>query len=89
MGHTLKDGYKVAKQIEREWFYGVNQRFNEKSDKYHQLRKYARGEHSVEDAKSYITNSEVESYTNYDFSPVQVLPKFKDKIIASYPHQDF
>ena len=82
MAHTLEDGYKTAKQIEREWFSGVGHKFRAKAEKYHQLRKYARGEHSVEDSKSLIVKDTMaDSYTNYDFSPIQILPKFKDKMV--------
>lgn len=82
MAHGLRDGFKVAKEIEREWFQGTGQNFKTKADKYHQLRKYARGEHSVEDSKSLIVkDNEKESFTNYDFSPIQILPKFKDKMV--------
>lgn len=73
--------YKVAKQIEAEWFLGAENKFGTKYDKYHLLRKYARGEHDVEESKSLITNGAERSHTNYDFSPIQVLPKFKDRLV--------
>ena len=82
MAHGITDGYKIAKEIENEWFLGTDHKFNIKADKYHQLRKYARGEHSVETSKSLIVkDGDKESFTNYDFSPIQILPKFKDKLV--------
>jgi len=82
MAHTLADGYKIAKEIEREWFLGTGQRFHQKAQRFHQLRKYARGEHSVESSKSLIVKDpESDSFTNYDFAPIQILPKFKDKMV--------
>lgn len=86
MFNKHKKNHEIAKQIEREWFLGTNSRFADKSEKYHRLRKYARGEHSVDKSVSMIvpkqdgTNVQ-ESYTNYDLNPIQILPKFKDKIV--------
>jgi len=79
--NDLKSGYEKAKQIENEWFLGSGQRFTLKSEKYHILRRYARGEHSVESSKTLITKGADEVHTNYDFSPIQILPKFKDKLV--------
>ncbi len=79
--NNLKSGFSKAKQIESEWFMGTGQRFQAKADKYHKLRKYARGEHSVENSKTLVTNGASEVHTNYDFSPIQILPKFKDKLV--------
>ena len=81
MEQTLRQGFKIAKEIEGEWFSGASTRFSEKADKYHKLRKYARGEHNVEGSKSLVTDGTGEAYTNYDFSPIQILPKFKDKMV--------
>lgn len=77
----MHKGYKIGKQIEAEWFLGPTTKFGDKYEAYHKLRKYARGEHSVEVSKTIITNDEESSHTNYDFSPIQVLPKFKDILV--------
>ena len=84
MSVTIEEIYKVGKKIESEWFQGgANSKFNEKYEAYHKHRKYARGEHDVEHSKSIITGKEAQSHTNYDFSPIQVLPKFKDRLVNS------
>lgn len=85
MFDKLKKSHDIAKQIEREWFLGQNSKFIDKSEKYHRLRKYARGEHNVDKSISIIVPKEngsaQESYTNYDLNPIQILPKFKDRIV--------
>ena len=74
-------GLKMAKLIEYEWFYiksdGANNNYADKRQKFDKLRRYARGEHSTDLHKKLITDgTDGESYTNYDFRPIQVLPKF-------------
>ena len=74
-------GLKMAKLIEYEWFYiksdGANNDYADKRQKFDKLRRYARGEHSTDLHKKLITDgTDGESYTNYDFRPIQVLPKF-------------
>ena len=74
-------GLKMAKLIEYEWFYiksdGANNNYMDKRQKFDKLRRYARGEHSTDLHKKLITDgTDGESYTNYDFRPIQVLPKF-------------
>lgn len=74
-------GLKMAKLIEHEWFYiksdGANNNYADKRQKFDKLRRYARGEHSTDLHKKLITDgTDGESYTNYDWRPIQVLPKF-------------
>lgn len=78
---TDEYGLKMGKLIEHEWFYiksdGANNNYMEKRQKFDKLRRYARGEHSTDLHKKLITDgTDGESYTNYDFRPIQVLPKF-------------
>ena len=72
-------GLQAAKAIEKEWFYrpetGVSG-YYDKRDKYHSLRLYARGEQSTKIYKDLMNNGEDTSYTNYDWRPLQVIPKF-------------
>ncbi len=80
---TEEYGLKWGQAITNEWFYrnsgtqGEQCRFLERRDNYHRLRLYARGEQSTEHYKSMITGgTQTKSYTNYDFRPIQVVPKF-------------
>ena len=74
-------GLQYAKLIEYEWFYiksGQTQnQFYDKRLKMDEQRKYARGEHDTGLVKKLITDgTDGESYTNYDWRPIQILPKF-------------
>jgi hypothetical protein len=74
-------GLQMAKLIEYEWFYiKSGQRANEFYDKrlkFDTLRKYGRGEHDTGVVKKLITDgTDGESYTNYDWRPIKILPKF-------------
>ena len=78
---TDEYGLKMGKLIENEWFYiGGGNTYSDYFDKrlkFDRLRRYARGEHSTDLHKKLITDgTDGESYTNYDFRPIQVLPKF-------------
>jgi len=78
---TEEYGLQMAKLIEYEWFY-ISSKSNQSSyyDKRHKfdrLRRYARGEQSTDLYKKLLTDgTDGETYTNYDFRPIQVLPKF-------------
>lgn len=82
--NTEKFGLQMAKAIEYEWFYrpqtGVAS-YYDKRDKYHQLRLYARGEQSTKLYKDLMNNGEDTSYTNYDWRPIQIAPKFMKLIV--------
>lgn len=72
-------GLEMAKAIEYEWWYRPENgqcSFFDKRDKYHNLRLYARGEQDTKLYKDLITGGDSESYTNYDWRPLQVIPKF-------------
>ena len=72
---------KWAKAIEHEWWFqpdtGVG-RYSDKRDKYHRLRLYSRGEQGTDLYKELLTGGSGESgtYTNYDWRPLQIIPKF-------------
>lgn len=83
---TDEYGLKMAKLIESEWFYiksdGANNNYADKRLKFDKLRRYARGEHSTDLHKKLITDgTDGESFTNYDWRPIQVLPKFIKLIV--------
>ena len=74
-------GLKYARMIQSEWFYGgagsrANSRLDNDQDKYRLLRGYARGQHSTKSSKSLLTGDNDETYSNYDWRPIQVAPKF-------------
>lgn len=72
-------GLQMAKAIEYEWFYRPQSgkcSYYDKRDLYHNLRLYARGEQSTKIYRDLLTKGEDSSYTNYDWRPIQVVPKF-------------
>ena len=76
---TEEYGLKMAKAIEYEWWYRPeqgNSSFYDKRDVYHNLRLYARGEQDTKIYKDLITGGDEESYSNYDWRPLQIVPKF-------------
>lgn len=78
-------GLQMAKAIEYEWFYRQSSgscRYYDKRKKFHELRLYARGEQDTNIYKQLIAGGEESSYTNYDWRPIQVAPKFM-KLISN------
>jgi len=79
-------GLKMGWKILQEWFYrpevgsGGACSYTEKRNKYHNLRLYARGE---QDTKRYkdMLNGDDDTYTNYDWRPIQIAPKFVKLIV--------
>jgi hypothetical protein len=74
-------GRKFGKLIEYEWFHinsgDVFNSYYGNRQKFDKLRKYARGEHSTDLHKKLLTDgTDGDSYTNYDWRAIQVLPKF-------------
>jgi len=74
-------GLQFAKLIEHEWFFirsgNTANQFYDKRLRMDEQRKYARGEHDTGLVKKLITDGTGgESYTNYDWRPIQILPKF-------------
>lgn len=79
-------GLSYARLIESEWFYNRGNNgsstYLDKRLKFDKLRRYARGEHSTDLHKKLITDgTDGESYTNYDWRPIQILPKFIKLVI--------
>ena len=72
-------GLQYAQAIQYEWYHrpeGSTCRFLDKRDQYHELRLYARGEQSSDIYKQLIAGGHEQSYTNYDWTPLQIIPKF-------------
>lgn len=82
--NTESFGLSMAKAIESEWFLRPNDSscaFYDKRDKYHNLRLYARGEQSTKLYKDLLNGGDDSSYSNYDWRPLQVVPKFVKLIV--------
>lgn len=82
--NELSFGLSMAKAIESEWFLRSSNgscTYYNNQDKYHNLRLYARGEQSTKIYKDLINGGDNESYTNYDWRPIQVIPKFVKLIV--------
>lgn len=81
---TESFGLSMALAIQDEWFYRPSDgtcAFMDRRDKYHNLRLYARGEQSTDIYKKLIASGESSSYTNYDWRPLQIIPKFVKLIV--------
>tara|TARA_R110000803_G_scaffold78075_5_gene143168 strand:+ start:13377 stop:15857 length:2481 start_codon:yes stop_codon:yes gene_type:complete len=83
---TEEYGLKMAKLIEYEWFYiqegNTTSSFYDQRLKFDKLRRYARGEQDTDLYKKLLTDgTDGDSYTNYDWRPIQVLPKFVKLVV--------
>ena len=79
---SLEYGLKVAQAIEKEWFEGSSSnRYSLSKRKYHNLRKYARGEQSVQKYKNELSINGDLSYLNLDWTPVPIISKFVDIVV--------
>lgn len=77
-------GLQAAKAIEKDWFYRNEQGscdYYSKRDKFHNLRLYGRGEQSTKIYKDLMNGGEDTSYCNFDWRPLQVIPKFVKLIV--------
>jgi hypothetical protein len=83
--NTEEFGLQMAEAIQWEWFRkptgGGQCPFYDQRELYHQLRLYARGEQDTKIYKDLIAGDGDEAYTNYDFRPIQVAPKFVKIIV--------
>jgi len=92
---TPEFGLQVGKAIKHEWFFrresgtGTQAPYYDKRIRYDMLRKYARGEQNTEIYKNLLTNGEEASYTNYDWRPIQVLPKFVKMVVNQFTERLF
>jgi len=76
---TEEYGLQMGKAIEYEWWFRPENsqcKFFDKRDRYHELRLYARGEQDTKLYKDIITGGDDTSYSNYDWRPLQIAPKF-------------
>lgn len=76
-------GVQYGQAIQLEWFHrnaGSTSGYQDKSAEYHRLRLYARGEQDTEIYKQLIAGGKETSWTNYDWRPIQVVPKFMNLI---------
>ena len=77
-------GRAAGKAIEKEWFYRPTSGkcgYYDKRDEYHNLRLYGRGEQSTKIYKDLMNGGEDTSYANYDWRPLQIIPKFVKLIV--------
>lgn len=79
-------GLQYAQRIQHEWWYrgdhgGGSCKYYDKRTKFHNLRKYARGEQDTSGYKKLLGLDGDEAYTNFDLRPLQVLPKFVKLIV--------
>lgn len=84
---TDEYGLQMANLITHEWFYiksgNDNSSYYDQRLKFDRLRRYARGEQSTDVVKKLITDgTDGDSYTNYDFRNIQVLPKYFKLVIG-------
>jgi len=76
-------GLKIAKAIEAEWFDNNTSldRYGTTTNRFHNLRLYARGEQSVQKYKDELSINGDLSYLNLDWTPVPIIPKFVDILV--------
>lgn len=82
--NTNEFGYTVAKAIMHEWFsreHSSNCRFYTNRDNYRLLKLYARGQQPVQKYKTELSANGDLSFTNLDWTPVPIIPKFVDIIV--------
>lgn len=78
--NTTEFGLQMSKAIEAEWFKKPNGQgscpYYDRRDKFHKLRLYARGEQSTKLYKDLLNGGDDETYSNFDWRPLQIIPKF-------------
>ena len=76
-------GLQVARAIESEWFKrdAGSSRYYDTSNRFHELRLYARGEQSIQKYKDELSINGDLSYLNLDWKPVPIIPKFVDIVV--------
>lgn len=82
---TDEYGLKVAKTIEKEWWYvpetGGSCNYKDKRKEYHRLRLYARGEQDLKVYKDMLGGDGEDLYSKYDWRPLQIAPKFMNLLV--------
>ena len=82
--NTEAFGLAMGQAVQAEWFLRKGDNtcaFYDKRDEYHSMRLYSRGEQPTKLYKDMLNDGEESSYTNYDFRPLQVVPKFVKLIV--------
>lgn len=78
-------GLKMAKAIETEWFKrgqnGGSCQYYNRRENFHRLRLYSRGEQDTKIYKDLIAGGDESSYANFDWRPLQIVPKFVTLIV--------
>lgn len=83
--NTEEFGLQMAQAISYEWFRkptnGGNCLYYDQRELYHNLRLYARGEQDTKLYKDLLSGNDDETYTAFDWRPIQVAPKFVKLIV--------
>ena len=82
--NSMDYGLEVGKAIQDEWFStngGGGTYYYDYREEFHRLRRYARGEQSIKKYQDELRTNNDLSYTNLDWKPVPIIPKFKDIIV--------
>ena len=73
-------GLQMAQAIQYEWWNrgsnGGDCKYGDRRTKYHNLRLYARGEQDTQLYKDLIAGGDESTYSNFDWRPLQIIPKF-------------
>jgi len=81
---SMEYGSQVAQAIEQEWFSQGRtngNRYLTNWNNFHELRRYARGEQSIQKYKDELSINGDLSYLNLDWKPVPILSKFVDIVV--------
>lgn len=78
--NTEAYGLQMGQSIQYEWFRRPSGNgacpFYDRRDEFHRLRLYARGEQDTKLYKDLLNGGDESSYANYDWRPLQIIPKF-------------
>lgn len=90
--NSLKFGTRVGLAIEQEWFSriaGGGTLYYDLQQEFHRLRRYSKGEQSIQKYKDeFKTNGDL-SYINLDWKPVPIISKFKDIMVNGMDNRLF
>ena len=88
---TWEYGLQVGRAIEGEWFWAGRgrDRFHQNFQNFHNLRLYARGEQSIQKYKDELAIDGDLSYSNLDWKPVPIIPKFVDIVVNGINDRHF
>lgn len=88
---TFEFGLKVGHSIESEWWDRKQGacRFFDRLDQYDLLRAYARGQQPIGKYKDLLSHEGDLKYTNLDWTPVPIMPKFIDIVVNGMASREF